>query len=151
MSRHILLDSSPLGLLSYPAKTADVVAITQWSRSCLAAGHRLYVPEVIDYELRRELLRANKTKSIAELDGLKTLFYYLPITTAAMLRAADLWAHSRRLGIPTGDPKKLDIDVILSAQALTLSVPSAEIIVATSNVVHISRFVPADLWTNITP
>jgi hypothetical protein len=41
MSRHILLDSSPLGLLSNPARTPDVIAITQWSISCLAAGHFL--------------------------------------------------------------------------------------------------------------
>jgi hypothetical protein len=51
----------------------------------------------------------------------------------------------RRTGIPTGDPKKLDIDVILAAQALTLSAPANEIIVATSNVSHIFRFVAADL------
>ena len=94
---------------------------------------------------------AGKTKGIAKLDGFKTTFRYLPITTQVMLRAADLWAHSRRSGLPTGDPKKLDIDVILSAQALTLAVPSADIIVATTNVSHISRFVAADLWTNITP
>ncbi len=41
--------------------------------------------------------------------------------------------------------------VILASQALTLAVPSTEIIVATSNVSHLSRFVPADLWTNIVP
>ena len=68
-----------------------------------------------------------------------------------MLRAADLWAMARRSGVPTGDPKKLDVDVILAAQALTLPVPSGDIIVATANVSHISRFVTADLWTNITP
>ena len=104
-----------------------------------------------DYELRRELLRASKSNGIAKLDSFKSTFRYLPITTAAMLRAADLWAHSRRTGIPTGDPKKLDVDVILCAQALTLGVPSTEIIVATSNVAHITHFVTADLWTNITP
>jgi predicted nucleic acid-binding protein len=151
VTRHILLDSAPLSALCLPAKNPSLVAITQWSLDCLAAGHHLYIPEVIDYELRRELVRAGKTKSIAALDGLKTLFDYLPITTPAMLRAADLWALSRLSGIPTGDPKKLDIDVILAAQALTLPVLPADIIVATSNVGHLSRFVPADLWTNIFP
>jgi predicted nucleic acid-binding protein len=151
MSRHILLDSSPLGLLSNPANTADVIAITRWSVACLAAGHHLYVPEVIDYELRRELLRAGKTKSIAKLDSFKTTLLYLPIMTAAMLRAADLWAMARRTGVPTGDPKKLDVDVILAAQALTLAVPTADLVVATSNVSHLSRFVNADVWTKITP
>lgn len=105
MTRHIVLDSSPLSALALPAKSTGAVAIARWSRVCLAAGHRIYIPEVIDYELRRELLRVDKSASTAELDGLKLLFKYLPITTAAMLRAAELWASSRRLGLPTGDPK----------------------------------------------
>ena len=151
MTRHIVLDSSPLGLLSHPVRSAEVKAIAQWSRLCLAARHRIYIPEVIDYELRRELLRAGKTGGLAELDDLKTRFDYLPITTAAMLRAAELWAQSRNSGLATGDPKKLDIDVILAAQALTLAVPAADLLVATANVSHISRFVAADLWTNVTP
>ncbi|HLK60591.1 MAG TPA: PIN domain-containing protein [Chthonomonadaceae bacterium] len=152
MSRHILLDSSPLSALCLPvAKGAPQSPITQWSRACIAAGHRLYVPEIIDYELRRELLRAGKTASLTELDNLKLFLNYLPLTTDAMLRAADLWAYARNSGIPTGDPKRLDIDVILAAQALTLPVAPADLIVATSNVSHISRFVKADLWTNIHP
>jgi hypothetical protein len=61
MTRHILLDSFPLGALSRPAL---VVGIFQWTRDCQAAGHEIYVPEVIDYELRRELLRARKTSSV---------------------------------------------------------------------------------------
>jgi predicted nucleic acid-binding protein len=151
MVRHILLDSTPLGLLSRPERGATVLAIEKWSREVLRAGHRLYIPEVIDYELRRELVRANKTAGLVKLDGLKTTLNYLPITTEAMLRAADLWAHSRRAGIPTGDPKKLDIDVILCAQALTLAVPSADLVIATINVSHISRFVSASEWFDIHP
>lgn len=151
MMRHIVLDSSPLGLLSNPAANANVLAISQWSRDCIAAGHKLYIPEVIDYELRRELVRAGKTKSLTKLDSLKSVFHYLPITTPAMLRAADLWAYARQHGISTGDPKKLDIDVILCAQSLTMPVPAAAIIIATSNVSHIARFVSADLWASITP
>ena len=68
-----------------------------------------------------------------------------------MLRTADLWAKARRTGVPTGDPNKLDIDVILAAQALTLPMPQSDIVVATSNVSHISRFISADLGSNITP
>lgn len=151
MTRHIVLDSSPLGLLTNPSGSIEVLAINQWGRSCLAAGHRLYVPEVIDYELRRELLRAGKTAGLTLLDALKSFWDYLPITTPAMLRAAELWADARNHGVSTGDPRKLDIDVILAAQATTLAVPSADVIVATTNVSHLIRFVAADLWTNITP
>jgi len=148
---HIVLDSSPLSDLSLPVRGPTGTAINQWAMNCIAAGHTIYIPEVIDYELRRELLRAGKSDSIAVLDSLQRLMQYLPITTVAMLRAADLWAQARRAGLPTGDPKRLDIDVILAAQALTLPAPRTEIIVATINVSHLSRFLPADLWSNITP
>jgi hypothetical protein len=43
----------------------------------------------------------------------------------------------------------LDADVVLAAQALTLG--AAPVVIATSNVGHLSRFVPAELWQNITP
>ncbi len=149
--KHILLDSSPLGLLSNPAQTPEVIAITAWAADCVDAGHQIYLPEVIDYEIRRELLRAAKSAGIVKLDALKAALRYLPLTTSAMLMAADLWAQSRRRGLPTGDPKKLDIDVLLAAQALTLPAPISDLVLATANVGHLSQFVPADLWTNIIP
>ena len=145
---HILLDSYPLGALSHPKPD---VGIVKWVAACRNAGHEIYVPEVIDYEVRRELLRANKTTGVANLDALKAVFMFLPITSPAMLLAATLWAQSRQSGLATGDPKKLGIDVILAAQALTLGIPHSDLIVATSNVSHIVRFVPAALWTDITP
>ena len=150
MTLHILFDSSPLGLLSKSVR-GTAAPIANWAAACLAAGHELYVPEVIDYELRRELLRAGKVNSVRELDRLESAFDFLPINSAAMLLAADFWATSRQSGQPTGDPKKLDIDVILAAQALTLGVPAGDLIVATSNIAHLSQFVPVDLWSNIKP
>lgn len=149
--KHILLDSSPLGMLSNPAQTPEVIAITLWAADCDDAGHTLYVPEIIDYEIRRELLRAGKPAGLTKLNTLKSALNYLPLTTDTMLLAADLWAQARRRGQPTGDPKKLDIDVILAAQALLLAVPLSDLILATSNVRHLSQFVPAALWTDITP
>ena len=145
---HIVLDSYPLGALSHPNPN---ISIVQWAAACRTAGHELYVPEVIDYEVRRELIRANKQTGVRNLDALKAALRFLPITSAAMLLAADLWAQSRQSGLATGDPKKLDIDVILAAQSLTLGVPLGDLIVVTSNVGHISRFVTADLWNNVKP
>ena len=148
MTLHILLDSHPLGALSHPRPD---VGIAQWVAACRTVGYEIYVPEVIDYEVRRELLRANKSVGIRNLDALKSALRFLPITSLAMLLAAELWATSRRSGFPTGDPKKLDIDVILAAQALTLGVPPGDLIVATSNVGHISHFAPAALWSDVKP
>jgi hypothetical protein len=97
--------------------------------------------------VRRELLRANKLLGIAVLDGLAQQLEYLRLSTDAMRKAAELWSSARQQGQPTAAHHELDIDVILAAQALTLGVPN--VIVATTNVGHLSRFVPADLWQNI--
>jgi predicted nucleic acid-binding protein len=110
---------------------------------------------VIDYELRRELIRSDKKTSIVELDALKRRFTYIPIRTEAILLAADLWAQSRNRGTPTGDPRRLDIDVILAAQALDYAdaqgLAPAEVVIASTNTKHLSQFVSADLWQNIQP
>lgn len=128
-----------------------MTAIVAWSRMCLFSGHSLYIPEIVDYELRRELLRANKADSIIKLDELKDAFIYLPLTTPSMHLAAELWAKARNTGVPTADPKRLDVDVILAAQALTLPAPKADVVVATSNAGHLQRFVAALAWTDIVP
>ena len=60
--KHVLFDSSPLGTLSNPDQTPEVIAISAWAADCDDAGHALYVPEVIDYEIRRELVRAGKSR-----------------------------------------------------------------------------------------
>jgi predicted nucleic acid-binding protein len=120
-------------------------------RGLLTHGVRVYVPEVADYEVRRELIRSRKAGGIARLNRLKQSARYLPITTDVMLHAADLWAQARNAGVATADIHALDGDVIVAAQALSLGLPVSEFVVATQNVRHIARFAPADLWTNITP
>jgi predicted nucleic acid-binding protein len=148
---YICLDSAPTSLLSLPARTPEVRAITQWAANCDAAGHTIVVPEIVDYEVRRELIRSGKTASITELNNLKQDFVYLPLTTSAMLMAADLWASVRQQGKPTAADENIDVDVILAAQALTLGVPVNDIVVATVNVRHLSLFLTAEPWTNIVP
>jgi predicted nucleic acid-binding protein len=102
------------------------------------------IPEIADYEVRRNLLLAGLTKSVTRLDQLKNVLIYRPITTAIMLKAAELWAEARKLGKPTADLKELDGDVILAAQALQV-----DAIVATENVSHLSLFVEAKHWKDI--
>ena len=89
---------------------------------------------------------AGKTRGLARLDLLKDTLDYLPLTTEVMLKAAELWAQARNQGTPTADPKALDCDVILAAQAL-----SENGIVATENVGHLSLFVEAKDWREILP
>lgn len=145
----VVLDSGPLGLLSNPNHPAPVVACRAWAAALQAAGHRIVLPEIIDYEIRRELIRARKTRSLRVLDRLAGQFDYLPLTTAAMRQAAEFWATVRQAGLPTAGQGDLDADVILAAQAASLGDPAA--VVATANVGHLTRFVRADLWSNITP
>jgi len=150
----VVLDSGPLGLATNPKDSPEAVACKEWLQRLLRAGHQVVVPEIIDYEIRRELIRAGKVKGLQALDDLKATHGYLPLTTDAMLKAAQFWAEVRQVGLPTADRLALDADVILAAQAATLDVsawemPGAEVIVATVNVGHLSRFVTAKEWQEI--
>ncbi len=109
----------------------------------------MVLPEIIDYEVRRELLRVNKVKSIRRLDELKSELVYLPITTEVMLKAAEMWAQVRQQGKPTADNKALDGDVILAAQAILIDSEKYRSIVATSNPKHLSLFVDTRNWQDI--
>lgn len=152
MIQAVLLDAGPLSLAAQRrGKSAEADDCKQWVASLALRGVRVYVPEIADYEVRRELLRAKKRAGIARLDAMKATARYLPITTDIMLHAAELWAEARNAGIPTADVHALDADVILAAQALSLGLSHADFMVATTNVRHLSRFVPAELWSNISP
>src|SRR5207245_176242 len=91
-------------------------------------GVRVLVPEICDYEIRRELLRAGKTHGVANLDLVKFNLGYLPITTPVMLKAAELWAQARQMGRPSASNQSLDADVILAAQAVLLIADGHEVI-----------------------
>jgi hypothetical protein len=72
-----------------------------------------------DYEVRRELLRANKLKGIQRLNSVKTALGSIPITIEIMLRAAQLWAIARNQGQPTADDKALDARLRKTLRSLT--------------------------------
>jgi hypothetical protein len=153
MSLTVFLDAGPLGLVTNPKRTPDTIAAARWVYDIEAAGHRFIVPAVADYEVRRELIRAGKTRGIARLNSFNAAEpdRFLSVTDTALLLGADLWARARNAGTATADPKELDADVLIAAQALDMGLPPTDFIVATVNVGHLSLFVPADLWTNIKP
>jgi hypothetical protein len=107
------------------------------------------VPEIADYEVRRELIRAHRLRGIAHLDRAKTTLGYLPITTAAMSQAAEIWAQARQLGQPTAPDLALDADAILAAQAVLLAQQGDPVVIATTNVGHLARFTAAQRWQDI--
>ena len=118
--------------------------IAQWLSGLLTSGVVVLLSEITDYEVRRNLLLEGLTRSVARLDELKETLPYMPLTTQIMLRAAALWADARKRGQPTADPRELDGDVILAAQA-----EQAGAVVATENIGHLSRFVEARNWRDI--
>ncbi len=145
----ILLDSGPLGKLTNPKVSPVTLECRLWVESLLSKRYKVIIPEIIDYEVRRELLRADKLAGIRRLNEFKTTLEYLPLTTEMMLTAAQFWAEARQAGIPTADSKALDGDVILAAQAKFCEAAGVVVVVATTNVGHLSRFVDAREWQDI--
>jgi predicted nucleic acid-binding protein len=144
----IVLDSGPLGLLCNPHPHPQAVQTQNWLVACQAQGRRIIIPEIADYETRRELLRIQSAISLQSLESYIKQLEFLPITTAAMRLAAELWAIARQTGKPTGHDHALDGDVILAAQVNLIGVPA---IIATANLNHLSRYSTADFWQNIVP
>jgi predicted nucleic acid-binding protein len=143
MPKPVMLDSGPLGKLAHPRPHQEIAT---WFKSLLKANVAIIIPEIADYEVRRSLLLADLERSVIRLNQLKSVLTYHPLTTAIMLKAAELWAIARKQGKPTADRHALDGDVILAAQAL-----QADAVIATENVGHLSLFADAKHWKEILP
>jgi predicted nucleic acid-binding protein len=144
MADVVLLDAGPLGMVSHPRASVEIV---EWLARLVASGTEILIPEIADYEVRRELLRAGRSRGVERLNELRASFGFVPITSDSMLRAAAFWADARRRGRPTAGDQSLDADTILAGQAATLN--RGEVTVASSNPRHIAKFVPARRWQDI--
>jgi len=155
VSHVLFLDSGPLGLITHPQRSAEVLAVTEWLSRCLLSGSQVIVPAIVYYELKRELLslRVKKTFSIDRLEAFINAApgRYIPLSDEALRLAAELWAKSRQEGRPTADAKALDVDVILAAQALSFGPPTGEIVIVTTNPKHLVPFIAARTWHEILP
>ncbi len=153
MAKLIVLDSGVLGLVTNPKASAQTQSCAAWLRSQVRQNALIVVPEIADYEVRRELIRAGKTRGLRHLDAFINLASYEPLTTAAMRQAAQLWAQARQSGHATAAANALDGDVILCAQALQIAArprhAGDDLVVATTNVRHLQHFVAADEWQSI--
>lgn len=89
MSKVIVLDTAPLSLLTNPKLPSLTLVAIPWSVDLMAASHRLIVPAIADFELRRELERSGNARSIAALDAFEATapdrYAKLPPGTAALL------------------------------------------------------------------
>jgi predicted nucleic acid-binding protein len=132
----VLLDTHPLSQVTHPKIEPKV---QKWLKSLKESKTAIRVPEISDYELRRELLREGKKNSIERLNAISQISL-IPITPETMRKAAELWAWVRNQGKPTASNDSLDGDVILAAQAILQLQSFHEVIVVTTNLKHISRF-----------
>jgi hypothetical protein len=95
-------------------------------------------------------MRARRFTGVQHIDALRARIGHLPITTATLFLAAEFWARLRQQGRPTAPDLALDGDVILAAQAALLIGAGHAVVVATTNIGHLSRLVPAEEWQQIT-
>lgn len=151
----VFIDSGVLGLLSSPNEKLEVQQCQEWLYSLLSKGVYIISSDLCDYEVRRSLLlnsiRGISNQSIDNLNNLDNLIDFLPTTKSVMQQAAQLWATSRFQGTPTANPQNIDVDVIIAAQCQLMQAenPGQNLIVATTNVKHLSRFVNAQKWFEI--
>ncbi len=158
MPRVIVLDTFPLSCTG-KREPASGIALTLseechgWIKACNAAGHQIVAPSICYYEVLREMERLGAASQINRIQNFcfATPNRFLSITDEHLERAAKLWAQARNQGTPTASAQSLDADVILAAQVQSLGLTSAQVTVATTNVGHLSLFVPAQLWTTIIP
>jgi hypothetical protein len=136
-------------MITNPKSSSENEACKNWLAGLVYRGVEVVIPEIADYEVRRELLRAGKDRGLGRLDALKAMLGYAPITTAVMLRAAEFWATARRMGRQSADDASLDADMILAAQAGALVRDGDETVIATTNIRHLVLFSSARIWREI--
>ena len=124
MTRVIIPDTSPLGIVTKRSGVPEAEACRAWIAHCLRAEITVLMPAIAYYEILRELEQLNNSVGIARLDAFCNAVpgRYLSLSNSA---------------------------VLIAAQALDLRLPSSDLIIATTNVGHLTRFLAADLWTNI--
>lgn len=145
MSHLILLDSAPLGYLCNPRN----IEKTRFFKNKLKDLEViLYLPEIIDYELRRNLELEGFSKSINLLDQFRQRHQILWLESDDFLKAAELWSWCRKEGYATTENKGIDIDVILVSQALSQLRNFYKVIILTADIGDLSIFceLEINLW-----
>lgn len=139
----ILLDSGLLGAITnLNSKKPNILRCQAWFYSMLER-YIILIPEINDYEVRRELIHQKLDISLNRLNNLPNLdnVGYLPITTKIMLKAAQLWGWARSTGQSTAQSAALDGDVILAATAIIAAQDFGKrVIIATTNVKDLQRY-----------
>jgi predicted nucleic acid-binding protein len=153
----VLLDSNILGLINSRRTSPEAIACDRWFHHTFRRAS-LVSSELCLYEVRRGLLKASlqADKPVPGLQGLQELeeegwVEFLVADRQVLNIAADLWAKAAASGQTSRSDKDIDIDIIIAAhyQILVDEYPGREVIVATKNLKHLSRFCTAANWQDI--
>ncbi len=147
----VILDSGVLHTLVSTSKVKEVTDCQDWFYYLLSRSAKVVTSSLCNYEVKRELIRRKKVKEINNLNQLKALIDFFPVDDSTLELAAELWAEARNKGMPTADDMSLDADVIICAQyqLLAQEYPGRYVVIATTNVKHLSRFTEAKEWQDI--
>lgn len=156
----VVLDSNVLGLLATPDKSVafederestEIYRCTEWLYRLLSRGVRVVIPDICDYEVRRELIRIDSS-SIEHLNSLRELLDCREVTFDILEHAAKLWAESRKISQPNTVQENIDVDCIISAYCHILEQenPGREVILATKNIKDFQRTTKCAHWQDIT-
>jgi predicted nucleic acid-binding protein len=150
----IIVDSGILGQLARPTLGQDSQFLKRWFDRTLIRAN-VCSSKICDYEIRRGLLLAQKQGLVAEgltiLDRLHQIIEFLPVDETILNIAADIWATARMGGQPTAGDRNLDADMIICATWKYLKTyhPGQEVIIATTNIRHLSLFANAVTWEDL--
>jgi hypothetical protein len=155
----VFLDTNILGLISNTnAAYEECIQCERWFSTLSIRGVRFITSDLCDYEVRRGLISSliksgKEPPGISTLDSLKSdgFLEFSPVSTTALTLAANLWAIASTQGNTTRDEKNIDVDIILSAQYQLIrdENPGRSVIMATTNLKHLSLFCDAAHWRDI--
>lgn len=147
MASIVVLDSRPVSQIVHPHSFPE---ITLWFNEILRTDRRVVLTEIVDYEVRRGLLRIPAPRQVTNLDDLRDIVLYSPITTDIMRDAAAVWADARRRGRPFTADDRLDGDAILIAQSRALG-DRRRVVLVSENTNDFGHYVEASRWQDFTP
>jgi predicted nucleic acid-binding protein len=154
----VFLDSNILGLICNANSFYEAVECRNWFYTLYNRGARFITSDICSYEVRRGLIKASialkePVSGLLALENIKAGGYleFLLVSTEVLELSAQIWAEASADGRTTRDDKNIDIDIIISAhyQILVDTYPGQQVIVATKNLKHISRFCEAANWQDI--
>jgi hypothetical protein len=146
-----------LGQLCNPNSTQKTIALNKWFYTQLIRGRTFYTSELCHYEVRRSLCliseKSGKSDGLLELERLRSegSIEFATVTGEIVSLASTLWAKAQVEGKSIAPLHSLDIDLLVCATSLSLQqkYPGREVVIVTTNVKHLSRFVNAVDWSEI--